>query len=236
MVAIDDGLADACASQRSLMNKFTIVYESAKIKSSSVLNEVKKQIANEKPQAKGLVDDQLSRNQELESKYIADANKNLNSVVGEIRIFAQHLCKLEESFDQYEKFFEKWREEEESRFVELDTYISDQSESLESSQVDRLMETSDAFKGIAEELAPKFRQVIERLEELSQTTFNHDSIVSNRYKDLAAKAELSFGGQIEELLDFSDFYRGYARAYDPNREVSKVFDDVESLFHHLEMD
>ena len=236
MGAIDDGFADACASQRSLMNKFAIVYEDAKINSSSVLNELKKKMANKKLQAKGLIDGQLSRNPELESKYIAGANKILNSVVGEIEVFAKHLRKLEESFDQYGKFFEEWKNEEENRFVELDTYILDQSESLESSQIDRLMETSDTFKDIAEELAPKFRKFIERIEELSQILFDYDLIASNRYKDLAAKAELSFGGQIEEFLDFSDYYRGYARAYDPNRKVSKVFDDVESLFQHLEMD
>lgn len=253
MVAIDDGFADARASQKALVNKFTVVYEYSTIKNLTdfeinfplVWNGVRKRITNENGQTKRPIGDQLDRNEEFESKHVSYLNKDLNwvnRITGKFykkllqKMAAKRLDKFEESFAQYEKFFEEWKKEKENRFVELDTYISDQSESLESSQVDRLMKTSDTFKDIAEELAPKFRRIIERLEELSQIIFDYDLIVSNRYKDLAAKAELSFGGQIEELLDFSDSYRGYALAYDPNRKAGIVFDDVESLFRHLEMD
>ena len=251
MIAIDDGFADARASQKALVNKFAVVYEYSALKNFPdfeinfplVWNGVRKRITNENGQTKRPIGDQLGRNEELESKNISYLNKDLNwvnRITGKFykkllqKMAAKRLRKFEESFAQYEKFFEEWKEEEENRFVELDIYISDQGKSLEPNQVDRLIETSDTFKGIAEELAPKFRQIIERLEELSQTIFNSDSIISNRYKDLAAKAELSFGGQIEELLDFSDSYRGLASSNDPNNKVVKVFNDIDSLCAYIE--
>lgn len=250
MVAIDDGFADAKASQEILKNKFAVVYEYSTLESLPdfeityplVWNGFKKWMANRNSQAKRLIDSQLVRNQEFESTCIADVNKNSNWVERKIeksykirvnKMAPKHLRKFEESFAQYEKFFEEWKKKEENRFVELDVDISDQSESLEPNQVDRLMDTSDTFKGIAEELALKFRQIIERLEELSRIIFDYDLIVSNRYKDLAAKAELSFGSQIEELLDFSDCYRGLAGSNDPNNKVIKVFDDIDSLCAYI---
>ena len=247
MVTIDDGLADARASQISLMNKFTAVYKDSAIKNtpdfeiniSSFWKEAKKWIATRINRTKQPIYGQLSRNEEFESKYTNDTNNNSNwfdRIIGKYyqknigTTAANHLHKFEESFFQYENFFDEWKKTEENRFIELDIYISAQGESLDRNQVDLLMKTSDSFKGLAEELAPKLRQLVERLEEL-----NKNSGMPNRYKYLAAKIERSFEGQIEGLLDFSDYYRGYARAYDLDQKLSEVFEDVDSLFKHLEV-
>ncbi len=249
MIAIDDGFADAKASQISLMNKFTVVYEDSAIKNtpdfkfniSSFWKRVKKWTVTGSSQAKQSIYGQSSKNKELESKYIAGANwadkiieKYYKTMIEKMTI--NHLNKFEESFAQYEEFFEEWKKKEENRFSELDIYISNQGESLDRNQVNILMETSDAFKGVAEELAPKFRQIVERLEELSAKNSKYESDALNRYEYLSARVERSFEEQIEGLLDFSDYYRGYARTYDPDQKLSKVFDDVDSLFQHLEVD
>ena len=252
MVTIDDGFADAKASQISLMNKFTAVYEDSALKNMpdfeinipSFWTGVKNWIATGINRAKQPIYVRSSRDKGFESKYINDTNNNSNWINRIIeryykkdirKIAANHLHKFEESFLQYEKFFAEWKKKEEKRFAKLDIYISDQGESLDRNQVNFLMETSDAFKGLAEELAPKFRQIVERLEELSEKNSKYDSGMPNLYTYLAAKMERSFEGQIEGLLDFSDYYRGYARAYDPDQELSEVFDDVDSLFKHLEV-
>lgn len=88
MVAIDDGFADARASQISLMNKFTVVYENSAIKNLPdfgisfpfIWNGVKKWITNGDKQEKELIDGQSSRNEEFESKRIAYSKMNLNWV------------------------------------------------------------------------------------------------------------------------------------------------------------
>ena len=253
MIAIDDGFADAKASQISLMNKFTVVYENSAIKNtpdfkfnlSSFWKRVKKWTATGSSQAKHSIYGQSSKSEEFESKYITGEKKYSNwadkiiekyykTMIEKMAI--SHLNKFEESFAQYEEFFEEWKKKEENRFSELDIYISNQGESLDRNQVNILMETSDAFKGVSEELAPKFRQIVERLEELSAKNSKYESDALNRYEYLSARVERSFEEQIEGFLDFSDYYRGYARAYDPDQKLSKVFDDVDSLFQHLEVD
>ena len=252
MIAIDDGFTDARVSQISLINKFTVVYKDSAIKNtpdfginfSSVWKEVKCLISAGSSREKQPICDQMSGNEEFESRYISNLSENRNWVEKTMKKFhrvrikrmvTKHLHNFEESFIHYNEFFEDWKKKEETRFVELDIYISDQGRSLEPNQFDRVMETSNSFKGIVEELAPKFRQTIERLEELSQAISNYDSIVSNRYKDLVIKAELSFDGQIEELLDFSDSYRGLASSNDPKNKVVKIFDDIDSLSAYIEM-
>ena len=253
MVAIDDGFADAKASQMSLMNKFSVVYQDSAIKNtpnfkfniSSFWKRVKEWIATGSSQAKQSIYGQSSKGEEFESKYITDTKKD-SYWMGKImekyyktmieKMAVNHLNKFEDSFVKYEEFFEEWKKKETNRFAELDLCILDQDESLDQSQVNLLMETSDAFKGIAEELAPKFRQIVDRFEELSTKNSKYESDVLNRYEYLAAKVERSFEGQIEGLLDFSDYYRGYARAYDPDLKLSEVFDDVDSLFQNLEAD
>ena len=185
----------------------------------------------------------MSRNDVFEFKYIADISENPNWVERITEKFftkrmkkmtTNHLGKFEISLAQYEEFFEGWKKNEENRFAELDIYLADQVKSLEPNQVDLLIETSNSFKGIAEELAPKFRQIVERLKELSRQISDYGSVKPNRYEDIVAKTELSFSGQIEELLDFSDCYRGLVSSYDPNNKVVKVFDDVDSLVEYIE--
>ena len=251
MIAIDDGFADARASQISLINKFTVVYQDSAIKNTpdfginfpSVWKEVKCWVSAGSSRKKQPICDQLSGNGEFESRYISNLSENRNWVEKTMKKFhkvrikrmaTKHLHNFEKSFVHYNEFFEDWKKKEEIRFVELDIYISDQGRSLEPNQFDRVMETSHSFKGIVEELAPKFRQIIERLEELSQAISNYDLIVSKQYEDLVVKAELSFGDQIEELLDFSDSYRGLASSNDPNNKVVKVFDDIDSLCAYIE--
>ena len=252
MIAVDDGFADATASQKTLMNKFTIVYEDSAAKNlpdfeinfPPVWNGVKKRITNGNSRVEGSIDDQLGRENKLESRQVASRHKNSNLIKRILGIFykkivqkmvAKHLRKFEKSFTQYEELFKEWKETEENRINELEKYILDNGEALDTNEVNLLMETSNTIKGIAEELAPKFLHIVERLEELSQQFSEYESDLPNRYEYLAAKAERSFGGQIEELLDFSDYYRGLARWYDPDKKLSKVFDDVESLFKHLEV-
>ena len=251
MVAIDDEFADTRASQISLMNQFTVVYEDSAIKNMpdfeinipSVWKVAKKWAAIGSHQAEQSDFGQLNRNDVFESKYIADINEDQNwakRIAEQFftkrvkKIAAKHLGDFEESLAQYEKFFEEWKTKEKNRFAELDIYLSDQVKSLEPNQVDRLMETSNSFKDIAEELAPKFRQIVKRLKELSRQISDYESVIPNRYEDLATKTELSFSGQIEELLDCSDYYLGLASSYDPNSKVVKVFDDVDSLVEYIE--
>ena len=158
--------------------------------------------------------------------------KYYKTMIGKMAV--NHLNKFEESFVQYEEFFEEWKKKEADKFAELDICISDQVKSLEPNQIDRLMETSNSFKDTAEELAPKFRQIVEHLKELSRQISDYGSIKPNRYEDIVAKTELSFSEQIEELLDFSDYYRGLVSFYDPSNKVVKVFDDVDSLVEYIE--
>lgn len=150
------------------------------------------------------------------------------------KMAAKHLRKFEQNFAKYEELFEEWKENEDNRFSELEQYILDLGESLDKNQVNRLMKTSNTFKGLAEDLVPKFLQIVERLVELSQQFSEYEPGEPNRYKCLAVEAKRSFDGQIEDLLDFSDYYRGLARAHDPNNKVVKVFDDVDSLFEYIE--
>jgi len=251
MAAIDDGFADASASQISLMNKFTVVYEDLAIKNTpdfeinipSVWKVAKKWAATGSHQAEQSNFGQLNRNDVFESKYISDISEDQNWTkrIAEKfftkhvkKIAAKHLGNFEKSLAQYEKFFEEWKAKEENRFAELDIYLSDKVKSLEPNQVDRLMETSNSFKDIAEELAPKFRQTVEHLKELSRQISDYGSIKPNLYEDIVAKTELSFSEQIEELLDFSDYYRGLLSFHDPSNKVVKVFDDVDSLVEYIE--
>ena len=86
MIAIDDGFADAKASQISLMNKFTVVYENSAIKNtpdfkfnlSSFWKRVKKWTATGSSQAKHSIYGQSSKSEEFESKYITGEKKYSN--------------------------------------------------------------------------------------------------------------------------------------------------------------
>ena len=82
---------------------------------------------------------------------------------------AKRLRKLQEEMEleRKKREEEERKKKEENRFAELGIYLSDQFKFLEPNQADRLMETSNSFKDIAQELVPKFRQIVERLKELS---------------------------------------------------------------------
>lgn len=250
MTAIDDGIADARASQISLVHKLTVVYEDSAINNTpdfeinipAVWKIAKKWAAIGSHQAEQSNFGQLNRSDVFESKYIGDISEDQNWVKRIAKKFftkrvkkvaAKHLGNFEKSLAQYEKFFEEWKTKEENRFAELDIYLSDQVKSLKLNQIDRLIKTSNSFKDTADELAPKFHQIVERLKELSRQISDYGSVKPNRYEDIVAKTELSFSGQIEELLYFSDYYRGLVSSYDPSNKVVKIFDDVDSLVEYI---
>lgn len=249
MSFIDDCFTEAGNSKKLLMSNFNNMYEDSKVEKLSnlkitryrVWSVIKMLILGKNNSDKFPIFDHLHKKKLESNKFVCQNRKptGLKEVTVRLqkiflqKIMARHLHKFEKNFVQYENAFEEWKEKEDNRFDEIDQHISDHSESLDVSQVDRIMEISNFIEGIAEDLAPKFRQIVEHLEELSRQLSDYEFAVAHRYECIAVRVEHSFGGQIEEFLDFSDYYRGMAISYNPNSKLSIVFDDVDSLIEHI---
>lgn len=137
------------------MSNFNIIYEDSKIKNLSdfkltryrVWSVIKMLILDKNKSTNFPVFDQLYKKKSKSNKFVCQNGKSteLKGVVARSRkiflkkILARHLHKFEKSFIQYENAFEEWKKREDNRFDEIDQHISDRGESLDVSQVDRIM-------------------------------------------------------------------------------------------------
>ena len=138
-----------------MMSNFNIIYEDSKIKNLSdfkltryrVWSVIKMLILDKNKSTNFPVFDQLYKKKSKSNKFVCQNGKSteLKGVVARSRkiflkkILARHLHKFEKSFIQYENAFEEWKKREDNRFDEIDQHISDRGESLDVSQVDRIM-------------------------------------------------------------------------------------------------
>ena len=251
MTAFDDRFLRTQVAQGPMLDGFKLFDEEMAIKHLDDIEEnffcsrrvVEQWIANGKNRSKVLDSDQS--NADITEEFVqADSgagNSHLIKRVAEMLVnislrfkMVKKLRKLEIGLTRYEKIRREWTDDEVNRHLELECYLSENEISLESEQVDLLLEASDSIKSMAEKSVPIFLQIVVLFEKLNLEVAAYQGNVSNRVADLAARAEQCSHKQIEDMLDFSDHYRALARAYDPNNKIVKEFDDIDSLREYLE--